>query len=186
MKEAHQKDNTEIISRVKKWVNEFVIGLKLCPFARGPFENNQVRFQVCNSEQLEEWIHFFIDQCNELSTSSNEELATVLLIFPNGLENFHKFLDIEETFQEMLRESGFNDLIQLATFHPNYQFDDTELDDVTNYTNKSPLPIIQLLRVDEVTKAINGHRNTSEIPTTNKNLMKHLGKELIRSKYLVN
>ena len=181
MEPGSEKDNTAIIDRVKKWVEEFVIALNLCPFASHPFQKNTIKYAINLTNKNEDWIHSFIKECNSLIESTSDEVSTSLLIFTSGMEDFLFFLDIVETFDQMLIDSNLHAHIQLAHFHPDYQFEATEADDVTNYTNRSPLPIIQLLRSEEIEMAISNYE-TEEIPIKNMEKMKELGIEEIKKR----
>ncbi len=185
MVDSLEKDNTDIIINTKNWVEEFVIGLSLCPFAKSPFENGSVRIVESSSILIDKWAETFIKECNAIVQTDIKSLSNTLIVFPYGLEDFYFFLDILETFQEMLEKSQLDDTIQLASFHPHYQFEGVEVDDVRNYTNRSPYPIIHLLRVIEVENAIVHHGNTDEIPIRNQSLMQKIGKRKIINTYLL-
>ncbi len=174
-----EKDITDIIFSTKKWVSNFVIRLNMCPFALHPFENDRIKYAVCNSRIVEDWVKHFINECNTLIETPKEDISTTLIIIANGLDLFDDYLDIVETFEEMIEYSGANKILQLATFHPQYQFEGTTYNDVTNYTNRSPYPIFHLLRTEEVSAAIEHYGNTKQIPIKNKKLLLEMGLEKI-------
>lgn len=168
------KDKTYIIQTTKKWIEQLVIGLNLCPFAKHPFESNMVRYQACKYEDDVVFFDLFLKELQLLEDSEPKELSTTLIIVNKGLDDFLFFLDILETCHDILDKIGMTSKFQLASFHPDYQFQNTEKDDVTNYTNKSPYPIIHILRSDDVKYAAE-HYDTENIPLVNQETMKKLG-----------
>lgn len=170
-----------IIETSKRWVQEVVIGLNLCPFAKYPFDHNRVRFSVIRANHMSEWIKGIYSEAHLLNTKRKEEISNTLLIFPNGVEAFLDFLDLVEMAQITLEDQQLNQKIQLASFHPDYQFAGTTKEDVTNYTNRSPYPMLHLLRVEEVSAAISRHGNTEIIPENNKETLRQMGLDQARS-----
>ena len=160
-----------------------VIGLNLCPFAKFPFDKGRVRFAVLRSNHMSEWIQGIYKEAHLLHTKPASELSNTLLIFPNGLGDFYGFLDLVEMAHITIEDQQLQKEIQLASFHPDYQFEGTEKDDITNYTNRSPFPILHLLRVEEVSQAIEKHGNTELIPENNKDKLRQTGLKSIQVLY---
>jgi hypothetical protein len=165
----------ENIRKTRKWLKDFVIGLNLCPFAGQPFGEEKIRYDVFAYSDIDSFISHFYEEAYALIMEGDSGFTTSLIIIPDGLEDFHFYLDVLETCQDVLDRSEMSELLQLASFHPDYQFEDSEEDDVTNYTNRSPFPMIHLLLEDEVATAIKHYGNTDNIPQINKNTLRKLG-----------
>ncbi|MFK8164670.1 MAG: DUF1415 family protein [Lewinella sp.] len=155
------------------WVRNFVIRHGLCPFAALPFE--QGRVVAVPIEALNEEAAFYaaLTQVQKL-VEAQSEVETTLLVFPAILADFDTFLDFVYTFEEALAETGADELVQLAHFHPNYQFEGVAADDPGNRTNRSPFPVLQLLRVESVAAAVAGYPDVEGIPERNVLLMRSL------------
>jgi len=181
MIKSSEISNPDITKKTKNWIEQMVIGLNLCPFAAKPYEADLISIEICGSTDETDWIHFFIDQCNQFINRPSTDISSIVIVYPLGMENFETYLDIYSTFEDMLHNSGLDEVVQLASFHPKYTFAGTKEEDVTNYTNRSPHPIVQLLRVDEVERAIEYYGDTSEIFTKNIAKMKELGIERVKT-----
>ena len=162
-----------VIEANKKWVETVVIGLNLCPFAQRELSRDRVRFHVSQANTEEQLL---FDLAIELDLMSrNPLIETTLLIHPSVLTDFleyNQFLDLADA---MLVELKLDVVYQIASFHPQYQFADTAPGDVENYTNRSPHPILHILREASLDAAIDAHGHTFEIPVRNKELMRRLG-----------
>lgn len=170
-----------IIEKSKAWVEKFVIGLQLCPFAKRPFEKGQVRFQVCFEKNTEAQLVAFWKEMELLSATPKEAVSNTILIIPHGLDDFEKYLDLYDLAEQLLFDQNKDGEFQLASFHPDYQFEGTEKDDVSNYTNRSPYPFIHILRIEEVEVAIANYPKIEDIPERNIRLLKEIGIEQIKS-----
>ena len=164
-----------IIEKSKAWVERFVIGLQLCPFAQQPYEKGQVRFEVCFEKKMEQQLAAFWKEIELLINTSKEKISNIILIYPNGVSDFEKYLDLYEIAEQLLSEHKLNKKFQLASFHPNYQFAGTSKNDISNYTNRSPFPFIHILRVREVEAAIKSYPNIEGVPIRNIERMKKMG-----------
>lgn len=167
--------NDGVSIAVSKWIENAVIGLNLCPFAKREWVANKVRIKVsessCSSELIEDLI-------NEMSVlDENEAIETTLLVHPNVLDDFLDYNDFLGVADQIITELGYSSVYQLASFHPNYQFAGTSSVDVENYTNRAPYPILHLLREESLEKAIQSHPNTHRIPDDNIRRMNELGLE---------
>lgn len=163
----------EIVKSVRYWLVAFVIKLNLCPFAKREFTNERVKFAVSDASTEEQLL---ADLQQELShLQEDNEIETTLLIHPHVLQEFddyNQFLDIVDA---LLDEEGLLGVYQIASFHPNYRFADTEFDDAENYSNRSPYPILHLLRESSLEREIARHQDTSLIPERNIQLLRELG-----------
>lgn len=158
-----------------QWVENFVIRHALCPFAAVPFKEDRVGAEEIDSEDFEEAFYAALAQVQRLLDVASEKLETTLLIFPGELlADFETFLDFVHTFEETLAETGADELIQLAHFHPDYCFEDVAEDDPGNLTNRAPFPVLQLLRTDSVAAVVAGYPDVALIPERNVARMREL------------
>lgn len=169
-------DHTAIIQSTKAWINKVVIQLNLCPFAKYPFDQGTIRYSVYDSIDRPELLGQVSHELGLITRLSHEEVETSLLIFPTLFKDFHEYLDFLDLCQEELESLDLEGIIQLASFHPSYQFADLHIDDVRNYTNRSPYPMIHLLREESVSKATISHSDVHAIPIKNQELLQKLGK----------
>ncbi len=163
----------------KQWLEEAVIGLNLCPFARREYDANRIRFVVCENSKAEEMLLDFAAELERLERDPSVE--TTLLIFAKGLEDFYDFLDLLEMAHGWLDDQSLEGVYQLASFHPHYQFEGTSKRDPSNYTNRSPWPVIHLLREASVERAVAAHPDTAQIPERNVALAREKGEEFWRA-----
>ncbi len=152
-----------------------MIGLNLCPFAQRPFTKGLVRFNVALGEGMEAQLIAFWKEIELLENVPAEEVSNTILIFPEGLDDFGKYLELYEMAEQLLADQNKSTEFQLASFHPDYQFENTHINDVSNYTNRSPYPFIHILRKKEVEEAIKNYPNIEEVPQRNIETMKKLG-----------
>lgn len=171
--------NNNIIKAVENWLDRMVIGLNLCPFAKGPRLSNSIHFIVSNGAKKELVLLDLITELNALSV--DETIDTTLLILPNTLGDFHEFNQFLDLVDDLLLEMKLEGVFQIATFHPQYQFADTKPTDVENYTNRSPYPILHILRESSLDLAIGGHPNTGDIPIQNSALLRDMGQHKIKA-----
>lgn len=168
-----------IESATKQWLEEAVIGLNLCPFARREYDADRIRFVVCEGNKTEELLLRFAAELERLER--DRSIETTLLIFAEGAEDFYDFLDLLEMAHGWLDDHGLEGIYQVASFHPQYQFEGTSKSDPSNYTNRSPWPIIHLLREASVEGAIAAHPDTGLIPQRNVALAREKGDEFWKS-----
>lgn len=163
---------------VRRWVDLIVVGMNLCPFAARELETNRVRFAVSSATTEEQLL---ADLDAELALLNSEPaIETTLLIHPRVLQGFadyNQFLDIVDL---LLRQSGNEGVLQVASFHPDYQFDGTDMDDAGNYTNRSPYPMLHILREESLERAIGGHPDIDAVPDRNVERMNTLGSERLK------
>jgi hypothetical protein len=154
-----------VIERTKNWIRDIVIGLNFCPFARKPFKEELILYKVDGSSDKAAALESFISTCNYLE--ENPAMETALLIFPNGFSDFEEYLDLVDLSEKLLKAEGFEGVYQVASFHPDYLFAGSDENDPANYTNRSPYPMLHLLREDLLEIAIDKHANVDEIPNQN-------------------
>jgi hypothetical protein len=167
----------EIIAATRNWLEKAVIGLDLCPFARTVYMRDQVRFVVSEAETPEALLADLVRELRTLSETDPEAIDTTLLIHPRVLEDFLDYNDFLDVAEAAVAELGLEGEIQVASFHPQYQFADTEPDDVENYTNRSPYPILHLLREASVERAVDAFPDAAGIFEKNIETLRRLGHE---------
>ena len=148
------------IKQAEKWIKDFVIKHNLCPFAAKPVLHQQVKFEVFEKEHFSNWTETFLSSIKELEQS--QEYSTAIYILPWLDEDFGAYLDVLDFSQDILEEASFEDRFQLASFHPKYQFAETQEQDVSNKTNQSPHALIHVLNVQEVAQAIEQYDGDTE------------------------
>ncbi|MBU6211829.1 MAG: DUF1415 family protein [Gammaproteobacteria bacterium] len=168
------------ISETRDWVERVVIGLKLCPFAPAPAIKGLIRYVTSDAEKPEALLEDLARELQHLVAAPPEELETTLLIHPQVLQDFREFNDFLDVADELLRMLGLEGEIQIASFHPDYQFAETESDDIGNETNRSPYPTLHLLREDSIARAVDSFGDTSSIPATNLLTLQRLGRERLQ------
>ncbi len=169
--------SSEVRTRIEEWLAKAVIGLNLCPFARAPITRGLVRFAVTGASNADELLMELEREALLLAAVDAAQLETVLLIHPMVMHeflDFHFFLAEAEALMRRLELSG---VLQIATFHPRYQFAASDENDIGNYTNRSPYPILHLLREDSVTRAAATLADASVVTDRNIKTLKLLGHE---------
>lgn len=169
--------DSELINRTKVWLEKFVIGLNICPFARTEYIQNKIRYRESEALHDEACLQELLSEFALLDTSP--DIATTLLVYPSRYSDFESYLDHVYTCEEILAQAGYEGIYQIASFHPDYQFAGCDIDDPANSTNRSPAPMIHLLREGDLSKAIDSHKDTHEIPARNQALCRSMGSEAI-------
>jgi hypothetical protein len=143
-----------VLADTRHWIEQAVIGLNLCPFARSVYVKNQVRIVVSRARHLDAFLDDLDRELLLLQTTPAETLDTTLLVHPTLFPDFEVFNDFLNVVDDVVAEHGLEGEIQVASFHPLFQFDGTAPDDVTNCTNRAPYPTLHLLREDSVERAV--------------------------------
>ncbi|WP_210330374.1 DUF1415 domain-containing protein [Aliikangiella sp. G2MR2-5] len=170
--------NQKIISSVKFWILNTIIGFNFCPFAKREFDRDSIHYEVVNEilpeEQLHSLVHEFtrLDKCPAIETS--------IIIFPQGLESFFDYLDFVELANELLAEQNYEGIYQLASFHPDYCFEDVTQEDVSNFTNRSPYPMIHIIREASLEKVLEKYPSPETIPERNIELARSKGIQIFK------
>ncbi|HHJ15074.1 MAG TPA: DUF1415 family protein [Gammaproteobacteria bacterium] len=168
-------DTDTVVAHCRRWVEQLVIGLNLCPFARKPYENGQVRFVVSHATQPEALLEDLHRELETLRSTDPQELDTTLLIHPQVLQDFLDYNDFLGVVDNFLEQGGYADEFQVASLHPDYRFADTQPDDAENYTNRSPYPLLHILRENSVTQALGSIAHPEKIPERNIRSLEKLG-----------
>ena len=164
-----------VLAQTRLWLEKAVIGLNLCPFAKAVYVKNQVRLIVSKARHADGFLEELDRELDLLVATPASEIDTTLLIHPMLFEDFLDFNDFLEIAEGVVDEHGLQGVIQLASFHPRFQFEGTEPDDIGNYTNRAPFAIVHLLREDSVERAIEGFAQVDTIFEKNIATLKALG-----------
>ncbi len=170
-----------IIEAVRCWVDAFVVNLNLCPFAKRELIKDRVRFTVSDADSETTLLHHLQSELERLD--KDDHIETTLLIHPDVLQDFHDYNQFLDKVDALLETTGKQGIYQVASFHPDYQFADTHVDDVENYSNRSPYPLLHLLRESSLEDAIERYPDTDTIPEQNIRLLNDMGIEKIRRLY---
>ncbi len=164
-----------IEQHTRHWLERAVIGLNLCPFAKAVHVKGQIHYTVSSAPRAGEVIQDLIDELEALASISAATRNTTLLIVPDCFPDFLDFNDFLDVADEVLCELELDGILQVASFHPQYQFADTAPDDVTNFTNRAPYPTLHLLREDSVAEAVAAFPEASQIFEQNMETLEKLG-----------
>jgi hypothetical protein len=168
-------DHDAVIAATGQWLEKAVIGLNLCPFAKAVHVKKQIRYVVSDATTPEALLEQLMDELQHLSDSDAEQVDTTLLIHPWVLadfEDYNEFLDVADA---ALEDMDLDGILQVASFHPDYQFADTHKNDIENYTNRSPYPSLHLLREDSVERAVEAFPEAADIFEKNIDTLRTLG-----------
>ncbi|MCU6501402.1 DUF1415 domain-containing protein [Rugamonas sp. A1-17] len=168
-------DHDAVIAETVNWVEQAVIGLNLCPFAKAVHVKKQIRYVVSDADTPEALLAQLLEELEYLAETSPDKVDTTMLIHPNVLadfEDFNEFLDVADAALEDVELDG---ILQVASFHPDYQFADTHQNDIENYTNRSPYPTLHLLREDSVERAVEAFPEAGDIFEKNIETLRALG-----------
>jgi hypothetical protein len=174
-------DHETLTAQTRAWVETVIIGLNLCPFAARPARANRIRYAVSEAVTPAELAEDLIRELELLESSSPDEIETSLLIHPNTLQNFLEYNDFLEVADTILEDLGLEGEFQVASFHPEYQFEGTEPESAENYTNRSPWPMLHLLREASVSEAVDLHPDIESVPEENVRRMEALGLDAVRA-----
>jgi hypothetical protein len=163
------------IAQTRAWVRRAVVGLNLCPFAKAPFAKEQVRYVLSAATDAEALLAQLIAELHALADADPVVTETTLLISPHVLTDFLDFNDFLERADRAVDDAGLAGVLQVASFHPQYQFAGTGSDDVTNATNRSPYPTLHLLREDSIDRAVAAFPEAEAIFEANIRTLEALG-----------
>ena len=170
-----QVDAANAIAATEEWLEKAVIGLNLCPFAKAVHVKKQIRYVFSDATTPEALLETLMDEMQNLADTPAEEVDTTLIVHPhvlNDFEDYNEFLDVADA---ALEDMGLDGELQVASFHPDYQFADTARNDIGNYTNRSPYPTLHLLREDSVERAVEAFPEAEAIFEKNIETMEKLG-----------
>jgi len=181
-------DTSRVIDASQCWVETVVVRHGLCPFASRVLKNNGLRFFVSEATTNEALVDDLINELLHLSHHSRDEVETSLLIHPYVLTDFQAYNDFLDVVDAIIDEAGLHGVVQVASFHPDYQFADSDEDDAANYTNRSPFPMLHLLREASIDEAVRDWtakgRNIEDIPLNNVETLRRMGVSLLEKQLL--
>jgi len=169
-------DQFKVIKATKYWLENTIIKFNFCPFAKREFINQTIQYYVSDKTNDEERLCQIVEQLKYLD--KNDAIETTLVIFPQGLENFFDYLDFLSLAEEAIQQLGYEGTYQLASFHPQYYFEDLKQDDPANYTNRSPFPVIHILRESSIEIALGFHDDPEAIPHENVITAREMGADI--------
>jgi hypothetical protein len=155
----------QAINQTKKWITDIVIGCNFCPFAAKEMKMGTIHYQTEESTKMKECLHSFLQECIRLD--NNENIETSLLIFTKAFTRFDKYLNVVLHAENLLKKKGYEGVYQVASFHPLYCFSHSTPDDAANFTNRSPYPMLHILREDRIEQALENYPNPEKIPENN-------------------
>jgi hypothetical protein len=168
-------NDEEVIAATREWIERAVIGLNLCPFAKAVYVKNQVRLVVSRAPHLDGLLEDLDRELDFLAAADPEAVDTTLLIHPTLLPDFLDFNDFMQLAEAAVGEHELDGVIQIASFHPRFQFEGTEPDDIGNFTNRAPFSTLHLLREASIERAVAAFPEADTIYQRNIETLKRLG-----------
>lgn len=173
---SHPQIPVTLVERdMRAWLERAVIGLNLCPFAKGVHLKGQIHYAVSQATDPEDLLHELATELQALVSLSPSVRDTSLLIAPNCLNRFLDFNDFLGRAEQVLVDLGLDGIIQIASFHPEFQFAGTVADDITNFSNRAPYPTLHLLREDSIDRAVEAFPDAQAIFGKNMHTLQQLG-----------
>lgn len=168
-------DADQAIADTRRWVDRAVIGLQLCPFAKAVQVRGQVHYAVHAGDDLDRLAARLLAEAEALRALPADVRDTTLLIVPDALHVFYDFHDFSGRCERLMRRAGHEGELQLASFHPRFQFAGTDEDDIGNFTNRSPHPVLHLLREASIDRAVDAFPDAADIFERNIDTLEALG-----------
>lgn len=165
------------LDATREWVDKAVIGLNLCPFAKSVQVKGQVRYVLSDATAPEALLAELDRELRHLAAADPETTDTTLLVHPQVLQDFLDFNDFLEVAEALLAERGLDGTLQIASFHPRFQFAGTAADDISNFTNRSPYPTLHLIREASIDRAVEAFPEAEAIFERNIETLEKLGHE---------
>ena len=153
------------INTTKNWIQQVVIGCNFCPFAAQVFIHNKIEYAVVNEDSIAICMQQLLLELEKLDT--NQLIETSFLLLPAYNHSFETFLDIIAEAETLLVKNDYEGIYQIASFHPLYQFEGADKNDAANYTNRSPVAMLHILREDSIDKVLAVYKNSEQIPERN-------------------
>jgi uncharacterized protein len=166
-----------IVAATRHWLTRAVIGLNLCPFAKSVHVKQQIRFAISEAVNMQGALTDLEAELNRLAQADPERIDTTLVIVPRALADFLEFNDCLFFADRLLKQMHLEGVLQIASFHPQYQFEGSEPDDIENYTNRAPYPTLHLLREASIERAVDAFPDAADIYERNQETLRRLGHE---------
>ena len=170
-------DDNVVVADMVRWLERAVIGLNLCPFAKSVHVKDQIHYVVSHATDARELLQDLAAELEALAEASPEKRDTTLLIAPLAMPDFLDFNDFLELADGLLETLGLGGTLQVASFHPRFQFAGTDAEDITNATNRTPYPTLHLLREDSIDRAVHAYPEAETIYERNMQVLEDLGAE---------
>lgn len=170
-------DHDTVRADTETWLIRAVIGLNLCPFAKAVHVKNQIRYMVSDARTPEALLEDLITELTLLRDADPSEIDTTLLMHPGVLTDFLDYNDFLDVVDATVQELDLDGVLQVASFHPDYQFQGTEPDDIENHSNRSPYPTLHLIRESSIEQAVAAFPDAADIYETNMQTLRKLGHE---------
>lgn len=154
-----------IIAQTKKWITDVVVGCNFCPFAARELKRGSILYEVIISKERKAVLEALVQAFYQFD--ENRKTETILLILPQGFNSFSDYLQLVALAESLLKKEGYEGIYQVASFHPDYLFANAAADDPANYTNRSPYPMLHLLREESLSHAIDNYPGTENLPQKN-------------------
>jgi hypothetical protein len=164
-----------VLAAMQEWLEKAVIGLNLCPFAKAVHVKRQIRYVVSQADTEEALVEDLLHELQLLASADPGDIETTLLVHPKVLGDFLDYNDFLDIADAAVEELGLEGVLQVASFHPHYQFADSDADDMGNFSNRAPYPTLHLLREDSVDKAVAAFPEADRIYETNIQALRALG-----------
>ena len=173
-------DVEDVRANTMHWIETIVIGLDLCPFAGPSIEASRLRVEVSEATTSEELAKTLLAELRHLESPDGEALDSTLIVHPWVLGDFLDFNDFLAVSETLIEEEGFGGEFQIASFHPDYRFAGVDPDAIGNFTNRSPYPMLHILRESSLSEAIDAHPDPESIPKNNITRLEALGEPALR------
>lgn len=164
-----------VIRQTKNWLREIVIGLDLCPFAAQPFDDDRIEYIVSHNQKIEQDLQE-LAVCFSI-LEHKVTIETILLILPDNYKSFDDYLELLYLANLLLEDLNLSGIYQLASFHPEYHFEGTDINDASNFSNRSPYPMLHILRERSVERAIKSYKHIEKVPHNNIKNLRKIGSE---------
>ncbi len=177
----HSSEMNQIQNAMNTWITQVIVGENICPFAKPVIDNNRLKMAILTDTRadlgfeanVELGLVRLVEEMNFLT--QNPQTETTIILLPSGFNDFEDFLDLIEMANSVIEEFNLRGTYQIAHFHPNYQFDGLEYDDLANFTNRAPFPTLHIIREASIGKALNGVKSPESIPERNIRHARKLG-----------
>lgn len=177
------ENNSLVLEQSKQWVEKVVMGINLCPFAAPVIKQKTLHYQISDAKRDQHRAEDFLMALDQIQNADEDEIATTLLIYPKGLEDFEHYLDLLDFLQQLLEESGLDGEFQLASFHPEYLFEGVDEQDRSHWTNRSPYPMVHIIREGQMTQALANYKDADQIPERNIERLREMDQQQLAELY---
>lgn len=167
--------DASILAATQHWLTRAVIGLNLCPFAKSVYVKKQIRYVISHAEFADDVLTELENELRYLADADPEQVDTTLMVLPDTLADFFDYNDFLNRAERVLKRARLTGVLQIASFHPDYQFADSEADSIENFTNRAPYPMLHLLREASIERAVAAFPDAATIYERNQETMRRLG-----------